>query len=114
MGIKKILKAVGLTVFLICAGMMPAAQTNTLQPRLSSADRDHGFEEFRRGVQAYYRGTFNEAILLFEKALTHIPDDPLILDWLGQAYYRSGIEGAALEQWEAAAASGYGGQLLKK
>ena len=113
MCIKKRLKTAGTLLFLFCIGTVVAAQTNTLQPRLSSADRDHGFEEFRRGVQAYYRGTFNEAILLFEKALTHIPGEPLILDWLGQAYYRSGIEGAALEQWELASASGYGGQLLK-
>jgi len=110
---KKTVQTAVLIVFLVCNGTALAAQTNTLQPRLSSADRDHGFEEFRRGVQAYYRGTFNEAILLFEKALTHIPGNSLILDWLGHAYYRSGIEGAALEQWEAAAASGYGGQLLK-
>ena len=113
MRMKKILKAAAPLLLVWCIGAGLAAQTNTLQPRLSSADRDHGFEEFRRGVQAFYRGTFNEAVLLFEKALAHIPGDPLILDWLGQAYYRSGIEGAALEQWEAAAASGYGGQLLK-
>ena len=113
MRIKRLLQTAGLMLLLLCGGMALTAQTNSLQPRLSSADRDHGFEEFRRGVQAYYRGTFNEAILLFEKALTHIPGDPLILDWLGQAYYRSGIEGAALEQWSAASASGYGGQLLK-
>ena len=111
--IKKIRRTAGFLLLLLCTSALLPAQTNTLQPHLSSADRDHGFEEFRRGVQAYYRGTFNEAILLFEKALTHIPGDPLIFDWLGQAYYRSGIEGAALEQWEAAAASGYGGQLLK-
>ncbi|MGP1576373.1 MAG: hypothetical protein ACTTH7_02625 [Treponema sp.] len=88
-------------------------QANSLQPRLSSADKSQGLEEFRRGVQAYYHGTYNEAILLFEKALAYIPENPLILDWLGHAYYRSGVEGTALEHWEAAAASGYGGQLLK-
>ena len=113
MRIKRLLQTAGLMLLLLCGGMALPAQTNSLQPRLSSADRDQGFEEFRRGVQAYYRGTFNEAILLFEKALTHIPGDSLILDWLGQAYYRSGVEGAALEQWSAASASGYGGQLLK-
>ncbi len=89
------------------------AQSNTLEPETRSSDRNYGFEEFRRGVQAYYRGTFNEALLLFEKALTYLPREPLVFDWLGHAYYRSGIEGSALEQWEAAAASGYGGQLLK-
>lgn len=113
MSIKKLSKVLWFSIALWCICAVVGAQTNTLQPRMSSADKNHGFEEFRRGVQAYYRGTFNEAILLFEKALAHIPEDPLILDWLGHAYYRSGIEGAAIEQWEAAAASGYGGQLLK-
>lgn len=113
MYIKKQFKIAGLALLLCCITGALSAQTNTLEPHLSSADKDQGFEEFRRGVQAYYRGTFNEAILLFERALTHIPGDTLILDWLGQAYYRSGIEGAALEQWSIAAASGYGGQLLK-
>ncbi|MEL3907115.1 MAG: tetratricopeptide repeat protein [Treponema sp.] len=110
---KNIAKTAAAAVFSLCISAAGWAQANTLQPRMSSADKNQGFEEFRRGVQAYYRGTFNEAILLFEKALSYVPDDPLILDWLGHAYYRSGIEGAALEQWEAAAASGYGGQLLK-
>ena len=111
---KTIMKKISIALILgsVCAALL-TAQANTLQPRMSSADKSQGFEEFRRGVQAYYRGTFNEAVLLFEKALAHIPENPLILDWLGQAYYRSGVEGAALEQWEAAAASGYGGQLLK-
>ena len=67
MCIKKLLQTAGLALLIVCAGTALSAQTNALQPRLSSADRDHGFEEFRRGVQAYYRGTFNEAILLFEK-----------------------------------------------
>ncbi len=89
------------------------SQTNTLELKAGSSDRNYGFEEFRRGVQAYYRGTFNEAVLLFEKALAYLPHEPIVFDWLGHAYYRSGIEGAAIEQWEAAAASGYGGQLLK-
>ncbi|UTC66073.1 MULTISPECIES: hypothetical protein [unclassified Treponema] len=79
----------------------------------SSSDKRVASEEFRRGVQAYYRGTFNEAILLFEKALSYLPGEALILDWLGKAYYGSGVEGAALTQWEFAEASGYGGMLLK-
>jgi len=64
-------------------------------------------EEFRIGVQAYYRFSYNEAILSFERALSFRPGEPLILDWLGKAYYRSGIENAAFRVWQAAAA-GYG------
>jgi DNA-binding beta-propeller fold protein YncE len=60
-------------------------------------------EEFRIGVQAYYRYAFNEAILSFERALSFRPGEALILDWLGKAYYRSGFEETALRQWSAAA-----------
>ncbi|MHB9292324.1 hypothetical protein Holit_01421 [Hollandina sp. SP2] len=60
-------------------------------------------EEFRLGVQAYNRFAFNEAILSFEQALSFRPGEPLIMDWLGRAYYRSGLEETALRQWRLAA-----------
>ncbi|MDR2110887.1 MAG: NHL repeat-containing protein, partial [Spirochaetaceae bacterium] len=60
-------------------------------------------EEFRVGVQAYNRYAFNEAILSFERALSFLPGEPLVLDWLGRAYYRSGLEDTALRQWRSAA-----------
>jgi DNA-binding beta-propeller fold protein YncE len=63
---------------------------------LSAAD------EFRVGVHAYNRFSYNEAIYSFERALAFRPDEPLILDWLGKAYYRSGMEETALRQWRAA------------
>jgi len=59
-------------------------------------------EEFRIGVQAYYRFSYNEAIRSFERALSFRPGEPLILDWLGKAYYRSGIENTAFRVWQAA------------
>ena len=77
------------------------------------ADKGMAAEEFRRGVQAYYRGTYSEAIIQFEKALSYMPNDNLILEWLGKSYYKSGLEGNALESWEYAANTGYGGLLLK-
>jgi len=64
-------------------------------------------DEFRIGVQAYYRFSYNEAIRSFERALSFRPGESLILDWLGKAYYRSGIENTAFRAWQAAAA-GYG------
>ncbi len=79
----------------------------------TAADRGFAQEEFRRGVQAWYRGAFNESILQFERALSYVPQEPLILDWLGKAYYRSGLEGTALEQWQLASSLGYGGSLLQ-
>lgn len=80
---------------------------------LRTADEGMAAEEFRRGVQAYYRGSFNEAILQFERALSYIPDDNLIMDWLGKANYRAGLEGAALSNWKNASEDGYGGILLQ-
>jgi DNA-binding beta-propeller fold protein YncE len=62
-------------------------------------------EEFRIGVQAYNRYAFNEAILSFERALAFRPGEALILDWLGRAYYRSGLDDTALRQWRSAAAA---------
>lgn len=59
-------------------------------------------EEFRLGVHAFNRFSYNEAILSFERALSFRPGEPLILDWLGRAYYRSGMEDTALRQWRAA------------
>jgi len=73
----------------------------------SDLDTVRAREEFRIGVQAYYRFSYNEAILSFERALSFRPGEPLILDWLGKAYYRSGIENTAFRAWQAAA-TGYG------
>ena len=78
----------------------------------TAADRGNAEQEFRRGVQAWYRGAFNDAVIQFEKALSYLPTENLILDWLGKAYYRSGMEGAALQEWKLASEAGYGGLLL--
>ncbi|MFP3089076.1 6-bladed beta-propeller [Treponema sp. TIM-1] len=74
---------------------------------LGGADRSalNAREEFRLGVQAYNRYAFNEGILSFERALAFRPGEGLILDWLGRAYFRSGLEDTALRQWQAAAAA---------
>lgn len=79
---------------------------------MRSAESGYAEEEFRRGVQSYYRGNYNEAIQEFEKALSYLPGENRILEWLGKAYYMAGIEGAALQQWTAAKDQGWGGILL--
>ncbi len=79
---------------------------------VETADSLFAEEEFRRGVHSYYRGAYNDAVLLFEKALSYLPSENLILDWLGRAYYRSGLEDAALRHWQFASDAGYGGMLL--
>ncbi|WP_041611043.1 NHL repeat-containing protein [Treponema primitia] len=94
-------------IFLGAAGFI-AAQTgeaaNSPTWGIEGTDRDalSAREEFRLGVQAYNRSSFNEAILSFERALSYRPGEPLILDWLGRSYYRSGMEDTALRQWRSA------------
>lgn len=89
------------------------ATENNFFPTPTSQDKQVAYEEFRRGVQSYYRSSYNEAILLFEKALSILPDDPLILEWLGKSYYASGLEDACLQQWGFALKQNHGGILLK-
>ena len=89
------------------------ATENNFFPLPTSQDHQIAFEEFRRGVQSYYKASYNEAILLFEKALSILPDEPIILEWLGKAYYSSGLEDACLQQWDVAIKANHGGILLK-
>ncbi|MDR2965491.1 MAG: 6-bladed beta-propeller [Treponema sp.] len=56
-------------------------------------------EEFRIGAHAFNRFQYNEAIHAFERALSFRQGQPLILEWLGNAYYRSGLEDTAIRQW---------------
>jgi DNA-binding beta-propeller fold protein YncE len=56
-------------------------------------------KEFRLGVHAYNRFSYNEAILSFERSLAFSPAQAIILEWLGRSYYRSGLEENALSQW---------------
>lgn len=90
-----------------------SAGLNTYDNRIRSAEEGFAAEEFRRGVQSYYKGSYNEAIVQFEKALSYLPDDNLILEWLGNSYYKSGMEGSALSYWQTASDNGYGGLLLQ-
>ena len=79
---------------------------------IRTSEQGFASQEFRRGVQAFYKGAYNDAIVQFEKALSYLPDDNLILEWLGKAYYKAGMEGNALSYWQIAADNGYGGLLL--
>ena len=82
------------------------------EERIRTGEEGFAAEEFRRGVQAFYKGSFNDAIVQFEKALSYMPNDNLILEWLGKAYYKAGMEGTALSYWQIASDNGYGGLLL--
>jgi DNA-binding beta-propeller fold protein YncE len=104
-------KRMGIFVMVCFLSVFAGAQTrdgsgpNYLGIGNSSAsliDTVNAQNEFRIGVQAYNRYAFNEAILAFERALSFRPGEPLILDWLGRAYYRSGFEDTAVRQWQSA------------
>lgn len=89
------------------------AGMNVPENGIRTSNQGFASQEFRRGVQAYYKGAYNEAILQFEKALSFLPNDNLILEWLGKSYYKSGLEGTALNYWQNAVDNGYGGLLLQ-
>lgn len=91
----------------VCAALPVFAQQSDFTVGNADLDARYAREEFRIGVQAYNRFAFNEAILSFERALSFRPGEPLLLDWLGRSYYRSGFEEAAIRQWMAAS-GGYG------
>ena len=83
-------KKIVLSISIFLTSLMLFAQNTTsgaglIVPEGRSRTSSEGFasEEFRRGVQSYYRGAYNEAILLFEHALSYLPNDNLILEWLG-------------------------------
>lgn len=102
-------------MFFFCAyAFFFAQQSGSIRTRTATpVEQGYAEQEFRRGVQAWYRGAFNDALIQFEKALSYLPSENLILYWLGKAYYRSGMEGAALQQWRLTSETGYGGLLLK-
>ncbi|MDR0645260.1 MAG: NHL repeat-containing protein [Treponema sp.] len=87
-------------VFFVCA----SAFTQDVVSNNPDVNARYAREEFRIGVQAFNRFAFNEAILSFERALSFLPAEPLILDWLGRAYYRSGLEEAAVRAWRSVVA----------
>lgn len=57
-------------------------------------------ENLRWGVIAYNNGFYNKAVQSIEKALALKPENTTILMWLGRSYYMSGMEDAALAEWE--------------
>jgi hypothetical protein len=69
-------------------------------------------EEFRFGVQAYHATRFNDAIVAFNRALAFVPDDLRSREWLGRAYFRAGLEDAALAEWDNVVAEGGAGAYL--
>lgn len=110
---KRIAVACVLSVFSFFSAYSQTSTAGVYNGEVRTAEEGFASQEFRRGVQSYYRGTFNDAVMQFEKALNYMPDDSLILEWLGKSYYHSGFEGTAVQSWRKASQNGYGGLLLK-
>ena len=70
-------------------------------------DISQGFDEFRWGIRSFYTSSYNRAILSFEKAISYNPTDLLAREWLGRAYYMSGLEDTALSIWNSLIKAGY-------
>jgi DNA-binding beta-propeller fold protein YncE len=97
------------------AAKSPKAAPKAVQPQQPVIDMNRAYadEQFRPGVVAYQRGYFNDAVLQFEKALSYKSDDTLIKYWLGRAYYRSGLEANAVDQWQSIIDAGKATALLQ-
>ncbi|MBI9099321.1 MAG: NHL repeat-containing protein, partial [Spirochaetaceae bacterium] len=57
-------------------------------------------ENLRWGVIAYNNGYYNKSVQSLEKSLALKPENSRILMWLGRSYYMSGMEDAALAEWD--------------
>ena len=57
-------------------------------------------ENLRWGVIAYNNGFYNKAVQSLEKSLALKPQNTNTLMWLGRSYYMSGMEDAALAEWD--------------
>lgn len=110
---KKIVIAFVFSAFSFFSVFSQTTSAGLYSGNVRTAEEGFAAQEFRRGVQSYYRGTFNDAVMQFEKALGYMPNDSLILEWLGKSYYHSGMEGTAVKSWSKAVQNGYGGLLLK-
>ncbi len=110
---KKIAVAFAFSAFAFFSAFPQTSTGGLYSGEVRTAEEGFAAQEFRRGVQSYYRGTFNDAVMQFEKALGYMPNDSLILEWLGKSYYHSGMERTAVQSWNKAVQNGYGGLLLK-
>lgn len=71
-------------------------------------------EEFGWGVRAYHRGYFQDAISSFNRALSLDSGNELLREWLGRAYFRSGLVQAAAEEWQGIVERGAGSLYLEE
>ncbi|TVR67390.1 MAG: hypothetical protein EA427_13875 [Spirochaetaceae bacterium] len=84
-----------------------------LASQVIDMDAARAREEFRWGVDAYHATRFNDAIIAFNRALALTPEDYTIREWLGRAYFRSGFEDAAVNEWDIILSNDAGGAYLR-
>jgi DNA-binding beta-propeller fold protein YncE len=73
----------------------------------------HSAEQLRRGVQAFHRGFYSDAIVSLEKAISYQSSNTLAQEWLGRTLWKSGFEQEAIRTWNPLVANGVGGALLR-
>ncbi len=70
-------------------------------------------EQLRRGVQAFHRGFYGDALVSLEKAISYKTSNILAQEWLGRTLWKSGYEQEAVKTWSQLVASGSGDELLR-
>ena len=70
-------------------------------------------EQLRRGVQAFHRGFYSDALVSFEKAISYKASNSLAQRWLGRTLWKSGFEQEAIRTWNQLVASNAGDALLR-
>ncbi|HTP60284.1 MAG TPA: hypothetical protein VMM82_15280, partial [Spirochaetia bacterium] len=63
-------------------------------------------EQLRRGVQAYHRGFYSDALVSLERAISYQNTNTLAQEWLGRTLWKSGYEQEAIRTWTPLAAGG--------
>ena len=70
-------------------------------------------EEWRWGVISYNDALTGKALLAMERAVSLDPGSMPMREWLGRAYWRSGLEDAALAEWDRIIAAGEASAALE-
>jgi sugar lactone lactonase YvrE len=70
-------------------------------------------EQLRRGVQAFHRGFYSDALVSLEKAISYQTSNALAQRWLGRTLWKSGYEQEAIRTWNQVVAGGAGDALLR-
>ena len=76
-------------------------------------DISRSMDEFKWGIKSFFSGYYNKAVFSFEKSISYNPSDVLAREWLGRAYYMSGLDDTALKLWKPLLDDGLGSVNLR-